>query len=117
MSFYKTAIQTIAYTVSRDAILSGPILNNASAVNHAAGLESHFMAEMADLGRTLTLSQANELCLSLYEKFRNRIKTPNKGKAFTECYDVESITPRPEYYKKYVGVISEIHSMASQLKN
>lgn len=113
MSFYETAVQTIGCTVCGDDIISGPVLNNGSMVDHAAGLESQFMAEIAELARTLSIEDSNFLCMQLYEKYRNKVKMPETGKSFSECYDLTTLAPSIEYRNKYSSVIKEIFELLS----
>ncbi|MEL4305262.1 monomethylamine:corrinoid methyltransferase [Methanococcoides sp. LMO-2] len=111
MSFYETAVQTIGSVVCGDDIVAGPILNNGSMVDHAAGLESQFMAEIAELATTLSLEDANLLCLQLFSKYKNKIKKVDTGKTFSECYDITTLEPSAEYRTKYDEVIKEIYGI------
>lgn len=111
MSFYETALQAICLTISGDSILSGPISNNGFVVNHSAGLESKFMADIADFSRMLTISEANYLCLVLYEKIQRKLSKPDYGLDFSNCYDLKTLLPKQDYYLKYTNILSEILSV------
>ncbi|WP_440951456.1 monomethylamine:corrinoid methyltransferase [Methanococcoides sp. FTZ1] len=111
MSFYETAVQTIGYVVCGDDLLSGPILNNGSIVDHAAGLESQFMAEVAELATTLSIEDANFLAMELFNKYKNKVKKPDVGKTFKECYNLTTLEPTAEYRTQHTKVTKEIYDL------
>ena len=79
-------------------------------VDHHTGLECGFQGEV---GRATTRAginreQANEIALSLMEKYKDTFKNPKRGKPFSEAYDVKSITPTQEWQDCYRRVKEEL---------
>ena len=114
MMFYETAVQTIGYVACGCDIISGPVSNNGSISNQAAGLDAHFMAEISRFASKLSLMDANYLCSELYSKYEHKLKTPDIGKSFEDCYDMKTIEPTREYADLYESVITEIHQIMQQ---
>lgn len=108
-SMYETAVQAIGATVCGADSLCGPVLNKGSAVNHAAGLESLFMGKVAEFATSLSLDDANYLCLELFNRYADQ--KPELGKSFDECYDVQKIQPTDEYYGIYDTAMHNIYDL------
>ena len=69
--------------------------------NHCSGLEARFMADVTHAAEKLTRSEADGVVKKLVEKYKQKIKTIQKGKPFTECYDLESLQPTAEWQGMY----------------
>lgn len=113
MAMYETAIQTIGCIVCGDDTVSGPMLNRGSMVDHSAGLDALFMAEISKLATKLSINDANYLCLQLYDTYKSFIDQPNAGQSFVDCYDVETIEPNREYEEIYEKVMDTIYGLIS----
>jgi methylamine--corrinoid protein Co-methyltransferase len=50
----------------------------------------------------------------LYSKYEHKLRTPDIGKPFEDCYDMKTIEPTREYADLYESVIAEIHQMVQQ---
>lgn len=112
MMLYETAVQTISNVVCGADLLAGPSANSLQMIDHAGGLDALFMSKVASLATTLSLEDANHLCMQLYEKYKNFLSRPDIGKHFSECYDVKKIEPSLEYSNVCKKIFREINSIA-----
>jgi methylamine--corrinoid protein Co-methyltransferase len=82
---------------------------------HSTGLEARFMGEIghAVARQGLTLQEANGLVLKLLEKYEHIFDQPdgNPGVRFDQAYDMQTLTPRPEWQHMYDEVKSEVRAM------
>jgi methylamine--corrinoid protein Co-methyltransferase len=113
MMMYETAIQTIGYTVCGDDMLSGPVASGGRIPDYTGGLDAQFMAEVADIAKRLSLTDADFVCKEIYEKYKYKIEEPDIGFSFTQCYDIDTIEPSDEYYKIYNSVINDLYDILS----
>ncbi|WP_406655643.1 monomethylamine:corrinoid methyltransferase [Methanolobus sp. ZRKC2] len=116
MMFYETAVQTIGYTVCGIDTLSGPVGNAGAEKNHAAGHDSLFMAETADSTHNLSLEEADMICQEIFQKYESKVESPDFGKPFNECYDVNKIEPTPEYMNLYNNCMDEVQSIIAECR-
>lgn len=102
---------------------SGGHLEGAGAADgakaHCSGLEARWMAEIgraASLGG-LGLEAAASLGVELVKKYEH-IFNPGQacpGVPFDQCYDLETITPRPEWQKMYEDAHREVEGLGLRL--
>lgn len=109
---YETAVQTIGSTVCGVDSISGPVSSGGNELNHCAGMDALFMAKTAELATSLSLADANYLCLALFEEYRN--KKPEFGKKFKECYDLHTVEPTTEYLILYEKAMETVYDMISE---
>jgi methylamine--corrinoid protein Co-methyltransferase len=114
MMMYETAVQAIGYVACGCDILSGPISNNGNIPNHVAGLDAQFMAEVSRFAAELSRKDANYLCMELFSRYKNKLNTPDIGKSFTECYNLETMEPTNEYLDVYEHAIDDIYQILQQ---
>jgi methylamine--corrinoid protein Co-methyltransferase len=110
---YETAANAIVITVG-----GGHLEGVGSAdgnLPHSTGLEARFMGEVghAVARQGLTLREANGLVLKLLEKYEHIFDQPdgNPGVRFDQAYDMQTLTPRPEWQQMYDEIKSEIRAM------
>jgi methylamine--corrinoid protein Co-methyltransferase len=110
---YETAANAIVVTVG-----GGHLEGVGSAdgnLPHSTGLEARFMGEVghAVARQGLTLREANGLVLKLLEKYEHVFDQPdgNPGVRFDQAYDMQTLTPRPEWQQMYDEVKSEVRAM------
>lgn len=111
MMFYETAAQAIGDTVSGRDLLVGPVGARGAGVDHSTGLESRFMGEVAHIATDLSTEEANEIIGKIYSRYENMMQAAPPGKAFSECYIVNSeydMRPIDEYIELYTSIIGEI---------
>lgn len=111
MMMYETAAQTIGNVVCGTDLLAGPMPNGAHVIDHAGGLDAKLMADVAELATNLSLNDANFLCHSLYKMYESKLKRPDYGKPFKECYTPRTLEPSEEYVEKYNQVMRDIYEL------
>lgn len=76
--------------------------------NYITPLEHWFCGEVFEASAKLSLSEANELVLYLLTKYEDNLKNQPKGKSFTECFDVKTLTPTKEWREIYDRVRADL---------
>lgn len=112
MMFYETAAQAIGDTVCGRDILMGPVGNSGKSADQSSGLESRFMAEMANMATHLDYDEANRLISKIYSKYVDKLKNPTVGKPFDKLYVINSeydLYPTEQYLNTYRNVTFEIY--------
>ena len=80
MMFYETAAQAIGDTVCGRNILMGPVGCSGKIPDQYSGLESRFMAEMAQMATHLSIPEANRLISKIYSRYSDKLNSPPTGK-------------------------------------
>ena len=108
---YEIAANTVA-AVSSGLNLLGPTPTSGS-VPHGSGLEARFMAEVGAAAARAGLKpgDACEVVRELYRRYGGRLERPDRGRPFTELYDVERVVPREEWLRMYREVKGELADM------
>jgi methylamine--corrinoid protein Co-methyltransferase len=110
---YEVAANAIAITVS-GGHLEGVGAKDGAAPN-GSGLEARWMGEVghACTRQRLSLEDANQLVLKLIEKYKHVFQLPggNPGVRFDQCYDLKTLTPKPEWLKMYSEVKDDLCRM------
>ena len=110
---YETAANAIVVTVS-GGHLEGVGSANGNEPN-GTGLECRLMGEVgkAVAAQGMTRAEANEIVLKLIEKYEHvyNMDDKNKGQRFDVAYDMETITPVPEWQQMYDEVKAELADM------
>lgn len=78
--------------------------------NQGSGMEPRWGGETARAVHPLSLDQANEIVLYLLSRYEDSL-TPDKapeGYSFQDLYDMKTVTVKPEYFKLYEQVKSEL---------
>ena len=78
--------------------------------NQGSGMEPRWGGETAKAVASLAPEQANEIVLYLLSRYEDSL-TPDKapeGHSFQELYDVEKVIVRPEYFRLYEKVKSDL---------
>lgn len=110
---YEVAANAIAITVS-GGHLEGVGANDGATPN-GTGLEARLMGEVghAVTRQGFTLEAANRLVLRLLEKYEHVFSQPggNPGARFDQAYNLETLTPVPQWSKLYHEVKDELRRM------
>jgi methylamine---corrinoid protein Co-methyltransferase len=79
-------------------------------VDHNTGLESAFQGEvaLAAMRAGITRARANDIALSLLEKYKDTFENPKFGKPFSQAYNVKTVTPTLEWQDCYRRVKDEL---------
>jgi methylamine--corrinoid protein Co-methyltransferase len=107
--FDEIAAMVLASAPSGIAFIEGVHTATGRFESHCSGLEARFMADITHAAEKLTRLEADGVVKKLVKKYEERHKTIQKGKSFTECYDLETLTPTPEWNQMYQEAISEIN--------
>ncbi len=113
---YEVAANAIVVTVS-GGHLEGVGSANGNEPN-GTGLEVRLMGEVgkAVARQGMTRKEANEIVLKLLAKYEHvfGMEDKNKGKRFDEAYDMETLTPVPQWQAMYDEVKAELSQMGIQ---
>jgi hypothetical protein len=66
---------------------------------------------MAATRSGITRERANQIALTLLEKYQDTFDTPKRGLPFQEAYNQKSITPIPEWQDCYRRVKGELSNL------
>ena len=75
---------------------------------HSTPLEARFAGQVTHAAEGLIRADADPIVRALVDKYKDNQKTVNKGKPFTEAYDLETLQPSPEWQGIYDDVCKEI---------
>lgn len=75
---------------------------------HCTPLEARFAAQITRAATGMTRAEADPIVRSLVEKYRDSQKKIDKGKPFTEAYDLDTFKPVPEWQAMYDDVCKEM---------
>ncbi len=112
---YEVAANALAITVS------GGHLEGCGSCDgvkpHGTGLEVRVMGEtgLAASRQGISRAQANDIILKLLAKYEHVMDTGNEGKPFDEAYDMQTITPVPQWEQMYQEVKAELAEMGLNL--
>ncbi|ABL78609.1 monomethylamine:corrinoid methyltransferase [Thermofilum pendens] len=109
---YEAAANTFVAVASGLNVL-GPVPANGTQPN-GGGFESWFVASLADLvaEKKVSVGAAWSAALELYEKYADKLSSPNPGKPFWELYDLKSLKPSAEWEKTVWEVLREVAELA-----
>ncbi len=105
---YETAALSLVGVTSGIALMEG--VQSAVGVQpaHCTGLEARFTAQVTHEAEKLTRKEAAPIVKALTEKYREGLTEKPIGKPFDQLYDVERVTPLPEWQEIYDEVCKEM---------
>ena len=110
---YETAANCIVNTLSGGHV-EGPAAADGAAPN-SSGLEARLMAKvgLAVVEQNLTLEEGNTIVNKLLEKYEHIFNMPkgNPGLPFDQVYDLEKLSPIPEWQALYDQAKSDLCEM------
>lgn len=115
MLLWETAAIMTALSVSGASVVIGPRTAGGKWTNHLSPLECRFSGEVLHSCSGLSREQANDIVKQVVVKYEDKLLDPDVGVPFPECYDVETITPKPEWKAMYDHVRAEVTSMGLPL--
>jgi len=98
MLFYEHSAWCIASVASGGSIEVGSAAKGVG-LDYVGPLEACFASEMAHAVVGKSRQEVNKIVQYLLGKYEDKIKTPEPGKIFPECFDLDSCTPKKEYLK------------------
>jgi methylamine--corrinoid protein Co-methyltransferase len=79
--------------------------------NHFTSLEQKFAAEVLKSSSGLKREHANEIVKEFIPRYEGRLQQPDKGKSFTECFDLKTLKPTKEWQEIYDRVWNELEDL------
>jgi methylamine---corrinoid protein Co-methyltransferase len=79
--------------------------------NHLSPLECKFCAEVLKAGTGLTRTQANDIVKACLPQYEDKMRKPDIGVPFRECYDITTLAPVTEWKDMYDKVKSETRNL------
>lgn len=105
---YEIAAGVTTIASSGAGMTTGPRSAGGKLTDYVTPLECRFLAEVAHAASGLDPVDANEVVKQLLPKYEDTIKTPDLGQSFQQLYDLETITPIPEWEATYQRVRQEV---------
>jgi methylamine--corrinoid protein Co-methyltransferase len=101
MVLLETAAYTIGYTAAGGELIWGGSSCNGVDLNAYAGLQGRMVGEAALAAAGMSGDGANETINKLFAAYEADLPAAPRGQTFPECYDMETVQPRPEYVRLY----------------
>jgi methylamine--corrinoid protein Co-methyltransferase len=110
---YETAAMVIATVPAGPSIIEGIQSAAGRVVGHVTGLETRFMAQLAQACEGLTRAEADPMVKRLTPLYEESQKSGGAlaGKHFKDAYDVDTVQPTPEWQGIYEDVCKEIEGL------
>lgn len=105
---YETAVIAIADVTSGVSEMKGTRPTGCKYEGYASGLENKFAAEVTKFAAGLKRGLANEIAKELIPRYESKLRSPPKGKSFTECTDLRTLKPSKEWLDIYQKVKREL---------
>jgi methylamine---corrinoid protein Co-methyltransferase len=102
MFFYESIVGMTAASASGQAFTISPRSAGGSKKNHLTPIEAWYNAAVFKGAAGLSLSSANDICREVIPMFEDFLMNPPKGKSFRDLFDIETLTPIPEYREQYL---------------
>jgi methylamine--corrinoid protein Co-methyltransferase len=115
MLLWESAAILTALSVSGISVALFPRSAGGKYANHLSPLECKFCAQVAKAAAGLTRQRANEIVKQVLPRYEDKLKTPEIGVPFWQCYDVKTLTPMPEWQAMYDKVSGELAEMGLTL--
>lgn len=112
---YEIAAGITTIASSGAALTTGPRTAGGKLTDHITPLECRFLAEIAHKASPLPPQQANEIVKELLPRYEETLQKPDLGRSFRQLYDLETLTPIPEWEVMYQKVKREVISLGVPL--
>ena len=100
MVLYEYAAWVVAAVASGGSIEVGGSARG-TVVDHTSPVEPLFASEVAHAAAGMSRREASRTVAALLEKYEDRLRDPPAGKAYQECFDIETGTPCSEFVELY----------------
>ena len=101
--------------VSGASVVIGPRSAGGKYANHLSALECKLSGEVLTASSGLTRKKANDLAKKFIPFYEDKLKEPDIGVPFRECYDIEHLRPVPEWQGIYDKVKTELINLGLPL--
>ncbi len=116
MCLLEAAAQAITDTCSGREVMSGCASAKGVALDYTTAMEARFMAHAARAAAGVETEKVNAMLDKLVGMYETRFKTPPKGKPFTACYDVNTLTPTDEHVQVYENALKSMKEIGFDFK-
>jgi methylamine--corrinoid protein Co-methyltransferase len=116
MLLWESAAIMSALSVSGASVVIGPRSAGGKYSNHLSPLECRLCGEALRAAAGLKREAVNELVLQLLMKYGDKLRNPDVGVPFAECYDLKTLEPVVEWREMYDSVKSELIDMGLPIK-
>ena len=107
---YEVAAGAIVGTVS-GFNMQGAGTTGGFKTDHTTGLEARMIAEVSRQATGWTRSQASAVIPEIMKRYIGTLKEPNRGYAFPEVYNIETLEPKAEWLDLYYQVKEDLASL------
>ncbi|MCI6017774.1 MAG: monomethylamine:corrinoid methyltransferase [Clostridiales bacterium] len=111
MFFLESIVGMTAASASGQAFTISPRSAGGSKKNHLTPIEAWYNAAVFKGAAGLSLEQANDICKEVIPKFEDQLFDPPKGKSFRDLFDIDTLTPIPEYKEQYLKMRAYAQSL------
>lgn len=111
MFFLESIVGMSAASASGQSFTISPRAAGGSKKNHLTPIECWFNAAIFKGACGLSLEHVNDICKEVIPKFEDDLYDPPKGKSFQELFDINTLTPVPEYKKMYLEMRAYAESL------
>jgi methylamine--corrinoid protein Co-methyltransferase len=105
---YEIAAGITTIASSGAGMTTGPRSAGGKLTDYVTPLECRFLAEVAHTASAFAPADANEIVKELLPKYEDTIKEPDLGRSFQQLYDLDTLTPIPEWEATYQKVKQEV---------
>jgi methylamine--corrinoid protein Co-methyltransferase len=111
MMLYEIAVSALFNSVSGFSFSEGVRSAGGKYPNYSTGLESKFAGEILKSNTGMSRDKAKEIIKTILPKYEQKLERPPKGKSFTECFDLKSLTPSREWLDIYDKVRTNLENL------
>jgi len=115
MLLWESAAIMMALSVSGASSVIGTRTSGGKWTDHLSPLECRFSGEVLHACSGMTRADANEVVKKIVVKYEEKLLEPDNGVTFPECYDMDTLTPKPEWQAMYDKVRAEVIEMGLPL--
>jgi methylamine--corrinoid protein Co-methyltransferase len=105
---YEIAAGVATIASSGASLTTGPRSAGGKLTDHITPLECRFVAEVGHAASGLAPEMVNGIVKQLLPKYEATIKTPDLGRPVQALYDMDTMTPIPEWQETYQRVKREV---------
>lgn len=106
--FYESAVGLMNHCVSGASKTLQPRSAGGKYTDYITPMEAWWCGEVFKSCAGMTRKQANEIAKQLLPKYEDKLTSPPKGSSVYECFDLQTLEPKQEYYELYLRVRNEL---------
>lgn len=114
---YEIAAGMATLACSGASLSTGPRSAGGKMHDHITPLECRFVGEVAHKTSAMQPKDVNDIVKKILPKYEATLKTPDLGRRFQDCYNLETMQPIPEWEEIYRKVKADVQDMGIPLDN